>query len=136
MMASLFILFIIEMWMNNKMGGHSHGGARGFEHAPPPMAPMAAPQRPERNPDRNSFEADDISYEKKMAYEEKEYPYPAGSELDLPQSEMPPWFVVFYEQYVRQRLELVNMIRANGNAQPRSSLSPGLSRKSLSVRRA
>ncbi|KAI2626944.1 Zinc/iron permease [Hypomontagnella submonticulosa] len=118
MMASLFILFIIEMWMNNKMGGHSHGGARGFEHAPPPMAPMAAPQRPERNPDRNSFEADDISYEKKMAYEEKEYPYPAGSELDLPQSEMPPWFVVFYEQYVRQRLELVNMIRANGNAQP------------------
>ncbi|TGJ83537.1 hypothetical protein E0Z10_g5240 [Xylaria hypoxylon] len=31
MMASLFSLFTIEMWMNNKMGGHSHGGARGFE---------------------------------------------------------------------------------------------------------
>lgn len=101
--------------MNNKMGGHSHGGATGFEqHAP---APMAAPQRPVRNPGRNSFEVDDVNYEKKMAqqaYEQTQYPYPdAANELDLPQSEMPPWFIVFYEQYVRQRLELVNMIRAN-----------------------
>lgn len=25
---------------------------------------------------------------------------------------MPPWFIVFYEQYVRQRLEMMNMIKA------------------------
>ncbi|KAI1387267.1 Zinc/iron permease [Hypoxylon trugodes] len=115
MMGSLFILFMIEMWMNNKMGGHSHGGATGFEqHAP-------APTRPARSETVSTFEADDVSYEKKMAqkmYEQTQYPYPEGNELDLPQSEMPPWFVVFYEQYVRQRLELINMIRANGPIQP------------------
>jgi zinc transporter 1/2/3 len=27
-----------------------------------------------------------------------------------PKSEMPPWFIVFYEQYVRQRDEMVNML--------------------------
>ncbi|KAI1410755.1 Zinc/iron permease [Hypoxylon sp. FL1857] len=123
MMASLFILFIIEMWMNNKMGGHSHGGATGFEqHAPAPMAPSAAPQRP-RADTQTTIVSDDVSYEKEMAknmYEQTQYPYPDGSELDLPQSEMPPWFIVFYEQYVRQRLELINMIRANSNVQPQS----------------
>ncbi|KAI2608004.1 Zinc/iron permease [Hypoxylon sp. NC1633] len=116
MMASLFILFTIEMWMNNKMGGHSHGGATGFEqHAPPPMAP----QRPVRAGSQNSFETEDVVYEKKMAqqmYEQTQYP--ETSELDLPQSEMPPWFIVFYEQYVRQRLELINMIRATPRLQP------------------
>ncbi|KAI1141287.1 Zinc/iron permease [Hypoxylon sp. FL0543] len=120
MMSSLFILFIIEMWMNNKMGGHSHGGATGFEqHAPAPMAP-GAPQRP-RADTQTTIVSDDISYEKQMAknmYEQTQYPYPEASELDLPQSEMPPWFIVFYEQYVRQRLELINMIRATGNVQP------------------
>lgn len=121
MMASLFCLFVIEMWMNNKMGGHSHGGATGFEHHAP------APPRPFRGQDRNSFEAVDLSDEKGMAQrafdqpqypQQAPYPYPnpaaAATDLDLPQSEMPPWFIVFYEQYVRQRLELVNMIRANG----------------------
>ncbi|KAI0120897.1 Zinc/iron permease [Hypoxylon sp. NC0597] len=120
MMGSLFCLFIIEMWMNNKMGGHSHGGATGFEHHAP--APMAPP-RPHRSDTQSSFDVDDVAYEKHMAqnmYEKTQYPYPEGTELDLPQSEMPPWFIVFYEQYVRQRLELINMIRANGNMQPQS----------------
>ncbi|KAI6083618.1 Zinc/iron permease [Hypoxylon rubiginosum] len=119
MMGSLFCLFVIEMWMNNKMGGHSHGGAAGFEHSPAPMAVPAGPQRPQRNPARNSFETGDVDYEKKMAqqmYEQTQYPYPEGNELDLPQSEMPPWFIVFYEQYVRQRLEIINLVRANANA--------------------
>ena len=29
MMASLFALFTIELWLNHKMGGHSHGGPTG-----------------------------------------------------------------------------------------------------------
>ncbi len=33
------------------------------------------------------------------------------SDLTHP-SEMPPWFVVFYEQYVRQRLEMINMLKS------------------------
>ncbi|KAI2472918.1 Zinc/iron permease [Annulohypoxylon bovei var. microspora] len=122
MMFSLFCLFVVEMWMNNKMGGHSHGGATGFEqHAPAPVAP----QRPQRFPSRNSFETDDVSYEKKMAqqqYEQSQFPIPEANELDLPQSEMPPWFIVFYEQYVRQRLELINLIRATNAASPTSSM--------------
>ncbi|KAI1493408.1 zinc-regulated transporter 2 [Biscogniauxia mediterranea] len=120
MMASLFCLFVIEVWMNNKMGGHSHGGARGFEESPAPMG--GAPPRPHRNPNHNSFEAEDISYEKQMAqkmYNQNGEVQPPmayggdGNDMDLPHSEMPPWFIVFYEQYVRQRLEMMNMIRAN-----------------------
>ena len=112
MMAALFILFVIEMWMNNKIGGHSHGGATGFQASAP-----VAPSRPYRQDDSSSFEADDVAYEKRLAqqmYEEKARFNQglADSELNLPASEMPPWFVVFYEQYVRQRLEMMNMIKA------------------------
>ncbi|KAI1256300.1 hypothetical protein MGN70_001424 [Eutypa lata] len=119
MMASLFALFVIEMWMNNKIGGHSHGGAMGFEANPAPM-PMAAPPRPARTNTQTSFEADEVTYEKKMAqhiYEERaryeeQVAMNSPTDLDAPPSEMPPWFVVFYEQYVRQRLEMMNMIRS------------------------
>ncbi|KAI0912687.1 Fe transport protein 3 [Ustulina deusta] len=69
MMASLFSLFMIEMWMNNKMGGHSHGGARGFEETPDvgttvvaataaPDAPAVSPPRPQRSSTQSSFETD------------------------------------------------------------------------------
>ncbi len=117
MMASLFALFVIEMWMNNKIGGHSHGGATGFQASPPPGMP---PPRPVRTDTMNSFEADDIAYEKKMAqqiYDERtryqeQVAMADKADLDMPVSEMPPWFVVFYEQYVRQRLEMMNMIRS------------------------
>ena len=44
--------------------------------------------------------------------------YSAANPELLPQSEMPSWFVVFYEQYVRQRLEMMSMIRSNSAAQP------------------
>ncbi|KAI1498971.1 zinc-regulated transporter 2 [Biscogniauxia marginata] len=123
MMVSLFALFVVELWMNNKMGGHSHGGASGFEtHVAPPMGPMgAAPPRPRRGSNHNSFEAEDLSYEKQMAQKmygqnpevQPPMPYGNGHDMDLPHSEMPPWFIVFYEQYVRQRLEMMNMIKAN-----------------------
>lgn len=34
MMAALFVLFCIEMWLNSKTGGHSHGGATGQDIVP------------------------------------------------------------------------------------------------------
>ena len=38
MMMSMFALFVIEMWLTAKTGGHSHGGATGeIEHPHPPM---------------------------------------------------------------------------------------------------
>lgn len=48
MMASLFALFVVELWMNNKMGGHSHshGGALGFE-APAPTTTTVSVARPD-----------------------------------------------------------------------------------------
>ncbi|KAK5625881.1 hypothetical protein RRF57_001597 [Xylaria bambusicola] len=63
MMASLFSLFVIEMWMNNKMGGHSHGGARGFEETTDTStenitAPSLLPSRPVRSSSLSSFEVD------------------------------------------------------------------------------
>ncbi len=137
MMGSMFCLFVIEMWLNQKTGGHSHGGPMGFEtagqhhgahghnHGPPPPVPMAAnrvpPSRPPRYTSASDFEIEDVEYEKKMAqkmYDEKSR-YPADPFDDAnalgPPSEMPPWFVVFYEQYVRQRLEMMNLIKASSN---------------------
>lgn len=128
MMASLFSLFLIELWLNSKMGGHSHGGAKGFDASMTPeqmakLAGMSVPQRPNRSATTSSFEHDeDINFEKKMAqrmYQENmraqgRNPYEENNELDLAASEMPPWFVVFYEQYVRQRLEMMNMIKGMG----------------------
>ncbi|KAI1273968.1 Fe transport protein 3 [Xylaria sp. FL0933] len=61
MMASLFSLFIIEMWMNNKMGGHSHGGARGFEepsNSAGSTVTTVPPPRPQRPSTQESFETD------------------------------------------------------------------------------
>ncbi|KAK4153088.1 Zinc/iron permease [Chaetomidium leptoderma] len=135
MMGSMFCLFVIEMYLNNKMGGHSHshGGPMGFEthsHPPPPPAPAnrgdSPPTRPPRYTSATDFETEDIEYEKKMAqkmYDEKmrdfppQNPYADGNGNLVAQSEMPPWFVVFYEQYVRQRLEMVNMIKSAGPQQ-------------------
>ncbi|KAK4044311.1 Zinc/iron permease [Parachaetomium inaequale] len=128
MMGSMFCLFVVEMYLNGKMGGHahSHGGPMGFEtqSRPPPVRAQAdrsaPPPRPPRYTSATEFEIEDVEYEKMMAkkmYDEKmrdyrpENPYADDKELAA-QSEMPPWFIVFYEQYVRQRLEMVNMIKA------------------------
>ncbi|KAK4217240.1 Zinc/iron permease [Rhypophila decipiens] len=149
MMIAMFALFVVEMWLNGKTGGHSHGGPTGFESGPMNLnhggahgphghshhqhGPAAAPQRPPRYTRDVDFETEDIQYEKKIA--QKMYdegvradpyggdpygdPFADGNQLE-PRSEMPPWFIVFYEQYVRQRLEIVNMIKASsgGSAAP------------------
>ncbi len=129
MMGSMFCLFVLEMWLNSKMGGHSHGGPMGFENSasalpPPPPVPSASsyplpPQRPPRYTRHGEFETEDIDYEKRLAqkmYEEnmrnQVAPNPFADPHEVvPPSEMPAWFIVFYEQYVRQRLEMLNMIR-------------------------
>ncbi|KAF7536839.1 hypothetical protein G7054_g4249 [Neopestalotiopsis clavispora] len=129
MMASLFSLFVIELWMNEKMGGHSHGGAKGFEASmtPEQMAKMAGLSAPPRPPRASQDSYDTIAFEKKMAQamENEVYGAPVQNAFgnDMSQmnnsSEMPPWFVVFYEQYVRQRLEMMSMIKASGVPAPK-----------------
>jgi zinc transporter ZupT len=55
-------------------------------------------------------------YDEKMRYPNAD-PFDDANALG-PASEMPPWFVVFYEQYVRQRLEMMNLIKASSWQQP------------------
>ena len=49
-------------------------------------------------------------FEESQRQEQAVNPFMAPGEMAP--SEMPPWFIVFYEQYVRQRLEMLNLIRA------------------------
>ncbi|KAK0617078.1 Zinc/iron permease [Immersiella caudata] len=152
MMTSMFCLFVLEMWLNSKTGGHSHGGPMGFDARAKPSphshshshgyghtanAPSTssgfgiAPPRPPRYTVNGDFESDDIDYEKRLAqkmydenarnerYNRNEDPFADKYEME-PRSEMPAWFIVFYEQYVRQRLEMVKMIKASAPAAPQT----------------
>ncbi|KAM0424387.1 hypothetical protein ACHAPT_010307 [Fusarium lateritium] len=118
MMASMFLLFIVELYLNAKTGGHSHGGPTGASfgdaatHAQKPPRQMTSSSYP--SDDQMSENNDDVSYEKAMAqkfYQENAQPYGYPSDEDNSYSTMPAWFVVFYEQYVRQRAEMIEMIQ-------------------------
>ncbi|KAK6834380.1 hypothetical protein PG990_000797 [Apiospora arundinis] len=114
MMGSMFCLFVVEI--------HDHA---------------QAPPRPPRY-DRNSFSSDeDVSFEKRVAqkmYEENARANGQNPELDMSaNSEMPPWFVVFYEQYVRQRLEMMNMIKQSGLPYREEKQMPAVTESSFDV---
>jgi zinc transporter 1/2/3 len=113
MMGALFVLFVVEMWLNSITGGHSHGSATGQEFAG--GAPPAGVQDAFNNPMRRVQSYDSqttMAYptEKRgwveNTYPGDNFPFPKHEDLDV-KSEMPPWFIVFYEQYVRQRDEMV-----------------------------
>jgi zinc transporter 1/2/3 len=118
MMGSLFILFVVEMWLNAKTGGHSHGSATGQEFAGQalPAGVQAAFNNPIRRTDSYDSQKTMLAArDEKRGWVEETYPvdnfpFPKNTstsdELEA-QSEMPPWFIVFYEQYVRQRDEML-----------------------------
>ncbi|KAF2452713.1 Zinc/iron permease [Lineolata rhizophorae] len=115
MMGSLFVLFVIEMWLNGKTGGHSHGGPTGSNMDP---SEHSASRRSISNPApvrrQYSFSSDeswgDEKTDRKVWVEESEVPVAQPTaEAPLP-SEMPPWFIAFYQQYARQRDEMMSMI--------------------------
>ncbi|KAF5020173.1 hypothetical protein F66182_7813 [Fusarium sp. NRRL 66182] len=122
MMVSMFLLFIVELYLNAKTGGHSHGGPTG---APTVVQPPPRPARPfpdttfplHSRSDSNGSDYDDTSYEKAMAQEmyEKNNQQQAYS-YERDNSTMPAWFVVFYEQYVRQRSEMLELIQQTRNS--------------------
>jgi zinc transporter ZupT len=117
MMAAMFVVFVIEMYLNSKTGGHSHGGPTGsnFRSTTPPVRPT--------RPYTEDFDFglnNDIGMEKHVMqdtyHDEKKQAYqvenrPVSVVLDS-LSQMPPWFVVFYEQYVRQREEMMSQIQS------------------------
>jgi zinc transporter 1/2/3 len=121
MMGSLFILFVVEMWLNAKTGGHTHGSATGEEFAggPAPAGIQAAFNNPIRRVESYDSQKTMLAQrDEKRGWQEQTYPvdnfpFPMsknGSDELEAQSEMPPWFIVFYEQYVRQRDEMLGML--------------------------
>ncbi|OAL55436.1 Fe transport protein 3 [Pyrenochaeta sp. DS3sAY3a] len=119
MMGALFILFVIEMWLNAKTGGHSHGSATGQEFAGGQVAPSgieAAFNNPIRRTDSYDSQKTMLAMRDEKrgwvqdTYPVDNFPFPKGNNELEPQSEMPPWFIVFYEQYVRQRDEMLSMV--------------------------
>lgn len=128
MMGSMFILFVIEMYLNAKTGGHSHGGPTGTEITAPqpprrPRRPQSLRQTQPHPTEEFDTEIDDkVAYQKAMAqnmYEETgRWNGTDSSDKDINGSTMPAWFVVFYEQYVRQRTEMIEMINSNRYSPP------------------
>ncbi|KAH3914943.1 hypothetical protein HBI56_017620 [Parastagonospora nodorum] len=130
MMASLFALFVVEMWLNAKTGGHTHGGSTGEEfngHAPPAGVQAAFNNPIRRVESYDSQKTMMAQRDEKRGWQEATYPvenfpFPTtknvGSEELEAQSEMPPWFIVFYEQYVRQRDEMLSMLNRQMPALP------------------
>ncbi|KAJ4319631.1 hypothetical protein N0V84_006267 [Fusarium piperis] len=162
MMASMFLLFMVELYLNAKTGGHSHGGPTGTSfggdstdathahthahahahtharththgHKPSSISQQTTASSYWGEDQRTETNVD-ISYEKAMAqkfYENNSQPYARSSDEDNSYSTMPAWFVVFYEQYVRQRAEMMEMIQhtrkissANFDEQISSQTSP------------
>ncbi|KAJ4287657.1 hypothetical protein N0V90_012360 [Kalmusia sp. IMI 367209] len=117
MMGSLFVLFVIEMWLNAATGGHSHGSATGEEFAGGPNPAQNAFNNPIRRVQSYDSQTT-MAYpmDKKTPWVENTYAgdnFPFGKQDDRElevKSEMPPWFIVFYEQYVRQRDEMIATI--------------------------
>lgn len=117
MMTSMFILFVIEMYLTAKVGGHSHGGPTG---------------------NSDHIDKHHIHHQKGPTFKEKEE-WSTNFRRQVPNTEsmalaakreqieleenflkvttvsgepMPAWFIVFYEQYIRQRIETINMIKS------------------------
>lgn len=129
MMAALFSLFVIEMILNHKMGGQAHDHGGNFGNARP--AQVVLPVQPPRF-SHDGYETD-VALEKKLqaqVYEEHErfnrlQPNAFGEDASGPRagSEMPSWFIVFYEQYVRQRLEMINLLKSAPALAQKTSVS-------------
>jgi solute carrier family 39 (zinc transporter), member 1/2/3 len=136
MMGSMFILFCIEMWLNSKTGGHSHGGATGERVIPSGHAhgitanyAISTPIPQKQYSEPSDWPVDEKRQLPKEYVDQMHEDTSVanhcivcryGPQLDgepEPPSEMPAWFIVFYEQYVRQRDEMLGMI---------SKISPSL----------
>lgn len=131
MMGSLFCLFVIEMWLNAKTGGHSHGGSTGEDLTGGHGPAQAAFNNPIRRV--NSYDSQTtMAYptDNKTPWVENTYAgdnFPFGKQDDRElevKSEMPPWFIVFYEQYVRQRDEMIHAINRTMPALPNYNQPP------------
>ena len=107
--------------------GHSHGGATGEEFAGGQRSRPPIPTTTVRDRAPTPFMPEDMYPNEKgqTNVSTKEFGY---AELE-PSSEMPLWFIAFYEQYVRQRDEMLGMMRSTRMSLPayRKSIENGKS---------
>lgn len=121
MMVSMFALFVVEMYLNTKTGGHSHGGPVG-------QPSQGLPKRPGTPDSDITLHIDHNTYDEKP-YKEDRDSGRSRMESDFLQmsstadSPMPAWFVVFYEQYIRQRMEMMEMINKKNAPISRKEMS-------------
>ncbi|KIV97979.1 hypothetical protein PV10_01674 [Exophiala mesophila] len=122
MMFSLFCLFTIEMYLKAKVGGHSHGGPTGqakrtthdhsteHSHGQKSSVSTTTTALPPYDSQRSNVEYNNLYREKPFERFNSGHEEEPEMERDSYGSEMPPWFQVFYSQYVRQREEMQEMI--------------------------
>ena len=120
-MASMFILFVIEMYLTAKVGGHSHGGPTGngthHDHHGPPAAYSGKKMVDKVDIEKQTYKMNASVAMKEVQQEEARLEQNFLDVTAVSGDPMPAWFVVFYEQYIRQRIEMINMLKS-------SSLSP------------
>jgi zinc transporter 1/2/3 len=109
---SIEVANYVSRWMHTKMPhAHSHGSATGEEFAGGPQrtlpAPLSLPNIRAHTPFENDGEGPYLDEKKQMDFSMKES---GDTDLEL-SSETPPWFVAFYEEYVRQRNEMAQNIK-------------------------
>ena len=104
MMGSLFCLFVMEMYLDGKTGGHSHGGPTGnvdYARSIPPSTVSSKLESEHKASSNDEFDPMTLP----CVYNKPEY--------HIDRSTMPTWFVAFYEQYVRQHCEIMETISRN-----------------------
>jgi solute carrier family 39 (zinc transporter), member 1/2/3 len=122
MMGSMFILFVIEMYLTAKVGGHSHGGATGDgtnnkSHHHPPAAYNGKKMVDEIDIEKQSAKMNASVTMREVKQEEARLEQNFLEVTAVSGEPMPAWFVVFYEQYIRQRIETINMLNSSSHTQ-------------------
>ncbi|KAK2809867.1 hypothetical protein FQN50_003508 [Emmonsiellopsis sp. PD_5] len=114
MLGALLTLFCIELWMNSKTGGHDHGGATGQDLFKKSQDNSIS--WPKENEIMSKKKDIDEPWEnERQVYKSREYTSPKDFDRSYvnTQSEMPAWFIAFYEQYIREREWTQNMLQSH-----------------------
>ncbi|PGH18108.1 hypothetical protein AJ79_00736 [Helicocarpus griseus UAMH5409] len=140
MLAALLSLFCIELWMNSKIGSHSHGGATGEDIYHDGNGSRGGHVSrdgiswPKENKVMNKKSDGDWDDDQTL-YKSREFTSPRDFDRSYAnaQSEMPAWFVAFYEQYIRDREWTHSMLQSHimQNSAPKKGIERNSHRSDL-----
>lgn len=114
----MFMLFVIEMYLTAKVGGHSHGGPTGQPENHNHHGPQIVEGKNRTTVDVEKQTAQFYTAARAVEKEEARLEENFLQVTAVSGEPMPAWFVVFYEQYIRQRIETMNMIRSSTLSAP------------------